>query len=95
MNVRRYQNVDRSSLIELWTAVFPDTLPHNEPSILIDTKLAVDDLIFVAEHKGNLVGAFIAGYQLVVLYCQSVSESPRNDSSSEISCSGVAAVGLG
>ena len=62
MNIRKYQDTDKSSLIELWNTVFPDDPPHNEPSIVIEAKLAVDDLIFVAEHEGKLVGACMAGY---------------------------------
>ena len=62
MNIRKFQDSDRSSLVELWKAVFPDDPPHNEPSIVIEAKLAVDDLIFVAEQKGKLVGACMAGY---------------------------------
>jgi ribosomal protein S18 acetylase RimI-like enzyme len=62
MNIRKFQDSDRSSLIELWNAVFPDDPPHNEPSIVIDAKLTVDDLIFVAEHESKLVGACMAGY---------------------------------
>jgi len=62
MNIRKYQPEDRNSLIQLWQRVFPDDPPHNEPSSVIDLKLAVDDLIFVAEETGNIVGACIAGY---------------------------------
>jgi ribosomal protein S18 acetylase RimI-like enzyme len=62
MNIRKFQNTDQSSLIELWKTVFPDDPPHNEPSAVIEAKLAVDDLIFVAEHEGELVGACMAGY---------------------------------
>jgi hypothetical protein len=40
----------RSALMELWNTVFPDDPPHNEPSIVIEAKLAVDDLIFLAVH---------------------------------------------
>jgi ribosomal protein S18 acetylase RimI-like enzyme len=62
MNIRKFQSTDQSSLIELWKTVFPDDPPHNEPSAVIEAKLAVDDLIFVAEHEGELVGACMAGY---------------------------------
>ncbi|MEH6592063.1 MAG: GNAT family acetyltransferase [Halioglobus sp.] len=62
MKIRKFQEADRRSLIALWTSVFPDDPPHNEPSIIIKAKLAVDDLIFVAEHEGKLVGACMAGY---------------------------------
>ena len=62
MNIRKFQPQDRKSLIDLWKKIFPDDPPHNEPSRVIDLKLAVDDLIFVAEKKGKIVGACIAGY---------------------------------
>ena len=62
MNIRKFQDSDRSSLIDLWSIVFPDDPPHNEPSIVIAAKLAVDDLIFIAEHDSTLVGACMAGY---------------------------------
>ncbi|MFK7858255.1 MAG: GNAT family acetyltransferase [Granulosicoccus sp.] len=62
MEIRKYMDSDRQALIELWTNVFPDDPPHNEPSSVIKAKLAVDDLIFVAEDTGKLLGACIAGY---------------------------------
>lgn len=49
-------------MIALWQQVFPDDPPHNEPAAVIDAKLAVDDLIFVAEAEGEIVGACMAGY---------------------------------
>lgn len=62
MNIRKFQESDRDGLVKLWNDVFPDDPPHNEPSIVIEAKLAVDDLIFVAEHEGKLAGACMAGY---------------------------------
>lgn len=62
MIIRKYQKEDRAQLIQFWGAVFPDDPPHNEPSIVIDAKLAVDDLIFVSEQAGKLIGACMAGY---------------------------------
>ena len=62
MNIRKYQDTDLNALIELWEKVFPDDPSHNQPSIVITAKLAVDDLIFVAEHEGELIGACMAGY---------------------------------
>ncbi len=61
MIVRKFQESDRSALVELWNTVFPDDPPHNEPSIVIEAKLAVDGLIFVTEHDEKLVGACMAG----------------------------------
>ena len=62
MKVRRYEAADRDRLVALWRDAFPDDPPHNEPSAVIDAKLAVDDLVFVAEEGGELVGACLAGY---------------------------------
>jgi len=62
MDVRKYHESDRESLIALWNAVFPDAPEHNEPGAVIDAKQAVDDLIFVAEEDGEIIGACMAGY---------------------------------
>ena len=62
MNIRKFQDSDRSALIGLWDTVFPDDPSHNEPATVIEAKLAVDDMIFVAERRGKLVGACMAGY---------------------------------
>jgi len=62
MHIRKYQDTDKNSLINLWKDVFPDDPPHNEPSIVIEQKLAIDDLIFVAEDNKEIAGACIAGY---------------------------------
>jgi ribosomal protein S18 acetylase RimI-like enzyme len=79
MNIRKFQEADRTSLIELWNTAFPDDPPHNEPSIVIDAKLAVDDLIFIAELEGTLVGACMAGYdgQRGWLYAVAVLKDQR------------------
>ena len=60
--IRKYQESDRQALVGLWNTVFPDDPPHNKPQAVIDAKLAVDDMIFVAEADGSLSGACIAGY---------------------------------
>ena len=62
MRIRKYQEGDRSALVNLWKTVFPDNPPHNEPSAVIDLKLKIDDLIFVAENESGLIGACMAGY---------------------------------
>jgi hypothetical protein len=62
MRIRKFQEKDRSSLIELWKTVFPNDPPHNEPSKVIEAKLAVDDLIFMAENSNEIVGVCMAGY---------------------------------
>ena len=62
MEIRKYQEEDRAGLIELFQKVFPDDPPHNEPSKVIDAKLAVDDLIFVTVVDDQVIGGCIAGY---------------------------------
>ena len=62
MNIRKYCENDKHSLTKLWETVFPDDPPHNEPSKVLEDKLAVDDLIFVAEENNQLIGACMAGY---------------------------------
>ena len=81
MNIRKYQDQDRKSLIELWENVFPDDPPHNEPSYVIEKKLAIDDLILVAEHNKQIVGACIAGYDghRGWLYAVAVSQDFRRN----------------
>jgi len=62
MKIRKFQEKDRISLINLWKMVFPDDPSHNEPSKVIEAKLSVDDLIFVAENRNEIIGACMAGY---------------------------------
>lgn len=62
MVIRKYNNRDKESLITLWDEVFPNPAPHNQPARVIEEKLAVDDLIFVAEKDGQILGACQAGY---------------------------------
>lgn len=53
----------RTAVVELWRAAFGYDTPHNEPSLAIDRKLAVDDdLFFVALVDGRVVGTAMAGY---------------------------------
>ncbi len=62
MKIRKIEKGDKESLIQLWKKVFPDDPPHNEPSSVLEAKLKVDDLIFVAELDETIVGGCIAGY---------------------------------
>lgn len=62
MVIRKYQTDDKDPLIALWEEVFPNAAPHNQPAKVIAEKLLVDDLIFVAEGQGEILGACQAGY---------------------------------
>ena len=52
----------RGQVIALWKAVFGYTAAHNDPGRSIDRKLACDDLFWVAEQGGLVVGTVMAGY---------------------------------
>ncbi|MDC0434546.1 hypothetical protein OAM69_02775 [bacterium] len=78
MIIRKYQEGDKLELISLWRAILPDDPPHNEPSLVLKAKLAVDDLIFVAEDKTGIVGACMVGYDglevgcILLGYCRNI-----------------------
>ena len=64
MEIRKYCEKDKQTLLELWATVFPDDPPHNEPTKVLAAKLAVDDLVFVAEDGNRIIGASMAGYDV-------------------------------
>ena len=78
VSVRKFDPKDRSQVISLWQTVFPDDPHHNEPGRMIDAKLAVDDLLFVAESDNDLVGACIAGYDGHRGWLYAVAVSPEH-----------------
>jgi len=53
----------RDQVIALWNIVFGYESAHNEPSLVIDTKLAADDgLFFVTIIDNQVIGTIMAGY---------------------------------
>jgi ribosomal protein S18 acetylase RimI-like enzyme len=78
MNYRKYQPHDKSNLITLWEEVFPDAAPHNQPARVIEEKLKVDDLVFVAEKDGQILGACQAGYDGHRGWLYGVAVSPQH-----------------
>ncbi|MBN1647236.1 MAG: GNAT family acetyltransferase [Spirochaetales bacterium] len=64
MEIISYNNdIHRSDVIELWKSAFGYTDARNNPSLVIDKKLAVcDDLFFVAVADGAVTGTVMAGY---------------------------------
>lgn len=79
MEIRKFTESDREALVALWREAFPDDPPHNEPREVIEAKLKVDDLIFVATDEGRLVGAVMAGYDghRGWLYAVAVAQSAK------------------
>jgi len=61
MEIRRFRETDRAHVVALWRRAFPNDPPRNEPNRMIDAKLAVDDLLFVAAEAAGVIGAAIAG----------------------------------
>ena len=62
MDIRKYKDSDKKGLEDLLKSVFPDSADHNEPSKVIAAKLNVDDLIWVAETEGEILGCCMGGY---------------------------------
>ena len=62
MKIRSYSSEDRDQIITLWQNIFSDNSPINQPSKVIDAKLAVDELLFVAEDNNVIIGTAMAGY---------------------------------
>jgi ribosomal protein S18 acetylase RimI-like enzyme len=78
MDIRKYKVEDHNEVVGLLRRVFPDDPPHNEPSRVIEAKLAIDDLIFVAVDKGIIIGVAMAGYDGHRGWLYSVAVDPNN-----------------
>jgi ribosomal protein S18 acetylase RimI-like enzyme len=58
-----YQDVcHRGQVIALWETVFGYEAKHNKPRLVIDKKLEVDGLFFVAVDGNVVVGTIMCGY---------------------------------
>lgn len=77
MGIRGYTDNDREALLALWREVFPDDGAHNEASLVLDAKLQVDRLIFLAMDADILLGAMMAGYDGHRGWLYSVAVSPH------------------
>jgi hypothetical protein len=78
LNIRKFQSRDRDAVISLWQSVFADDPPHNEPLRMLDAKLAVDDLVYVAENDGSVIGACMVGYDGHRGWLYAVAVSPQH-----------------
>ena len=78
LNIRSSTPGDRAGVIALWDRVFPDSQPHNEPAKVFDLKLVVaDDLLFIAEDAGCIIGTVMAGYDGHRGWLYTVAVSPE------------------
>ena len=61
--VRPFSEDDEPSVVALWTEVFADDPPRNEPRSVIGRKLRVQrELFLIGEFQGHIVGTVIAGF---------------------------------
>lgn len=82
MKIRNYESADCAHVVELWDAVFPGSIGHNDPKASIDRKLAADDgLFFVSVDGDSIVGTVLAGYDghRGWLYSVAVAPDRRRD----------------
>jgi ribosomal protein S18 acetylase RimI-like enzyme len=78
MQIRPYQDTDEHAVIALWNEVLPDSAPHNDPSVAIRKKLAVErDLFFVAVTQAIVVGTVMGGYDGHRGWIYSVAVKPQ------------------
>ncbi|WP_061965313.1 GNAT family acetyltransferase [Demequina aurantiaca] len=79
-SIRAFLPTDADAVAELWRAAFPNDPARNEPSAMIERKVARDpDLFWVAEANGIVVGVLMAGWDGVRgwLYHLAVADSHR------------------
>lgn len=76
--IRTYRSEDHDAVVALWSFVFPDPAPHNEPDLVLKEKRKVDDLIFVAEVNDTLAGTCMAGYDGHRGWLYTVAVSPEH-----------------
>ena len=63
LEIRPYQPKDHAQVVALWSDVFADDPPWNEPTAMIRRKLTVQpELFFVACINDQVVGAVMAGF---------------------------------
>ena len=61
--VRIYEDPDREAVVALWSVVFPNDPPWNEPALFIRRKRSIQPQLFwVAQEGDQIVGTVVAGY---------------------------------
>ena len=63
IEIRPYDSKDHAQVVALWSEVFKDDPPWNEPASMIRRKLTVQpELFLVAVIDGQVVGTVMAGF---------------------------------
>ena len=80
INILPFQNAThRSQVVALWETVFGYEAAHNNPGLVIDKKVAVNDqLFFVAVTDSTVVGTIMAGYDGHRGWIYSLAVSPSH-----------------
>jgi ribosomal protein S18 acetylase RimI-like enzyme len=80
INILPFQNAThRSQVVALWETVFGYEAAHNNPGLVIDKKVAVNDqLFFVAVTDSTVVGTIMAGYDGHRGWIYSVAVAPSH-----------------
>jgi ribosomal protein S18 acetylase RimI-like enzyme len=79
IEVRSFEEADRSALEALWSEVFGDDPLRNAPLRMIDQKLRVQpELLLVARIGDALVGAIMAGYDGVRGWLYHLAVAPEH-----------------
>jgi len=80
ISIEPFENaVHRSQVMAMWEAVFGYEAAHNNPSLVIDKKIAVNDQLFFVAVTGNtVVGTIMAGYDGHRGWIYSVAVSPAH-----------------
>lgn len=61
--IRTYEDSDQAAVTALWSAVFPNDPPWNEPAEFVQRKRRVQpELFWVAQEGRQIVGTVVAGY---------------------------------
>ncbi|HJT86766.1 MAG TPA: GNAT family acetyltransferase [Bryobacteraceae bacterium] len=61
--VRTYEDRDREAVAALWSVVFPNDPPWNEPVLFIHRKRSMQPQLFwVAQEGDQIIGTVVAGY---------------------------------
>ena len=77
--IRPYREADEPEVAALWSAIFPEQRPWNQPARYIARKLAVQrELFLVGEIDGRVVATVVAGFDGVRGWAYHLAVAPAN-----------------
>ena len=76
--IRAFEQPDLQAVVELWSIVFPDDPPWNNPTDVVELKLSVQrELFLVAVVSGRVVGTVLAGFDGVRGWIHKLAVQPE------------------